>query len=124
MPVLITISAVTYLFKGKPEDPAGFLAPVALRNRLESLPEGPARSESLAVMDSIDGLAAAYDDATDTALALFAADVEKWSSTADDLMQDLKPADEQRSRTLRELIVLRQRLKEILNAEEWDQVFG
>lgn len=124
MPVLITISTVTYLFRGRPDDPVGFLAPVVLRDRLASLPEGSSRNEALTIMDSIDVLAGQYDEATDAALALYTADVQNWSSTAGDLIVDLQPADELRSQTLRELIALRQELVKILTREEWDQVFG
>jgi hypothetical protein len=124
MPVLITIATITYLFKGEPDDLAGFLNPAALRNRLEELPEGPTRNAALGIMDRIDTLAQEYDDATDAAIAAYIADVEKWGSTADILIEDLQPADKLRGQTLPEIIELRQQLIDALTPEEWDQVFG
>jgi hypothetical protein len=124
MPVLITIATITYLFKGDPDAPVGFLNPAALRNRLEELPEGPTRTEALGVMDRIDTLAQGYDDATDAAIAAYIADVEKWGSTADILIEDLQPADQLRGQTLPEIIELRQQLVDALTPEDWDQVFG
>jgi hypothetical protein len=124
MPVLITIGAITYLFKDKPDDPVGFFNPSALRKRLEVLPEGPTRNEALGVMDQIDTLAQEYDDATDAAIASYITDVEQWSSTADILIEDLQPADQLRGQTLPQIIELRQQLIDALTPEEWDLVFG
>jgi hypothetical protein len=124
MPVLITIGAITYLFKGKPDDPVGFFNPSALRNRLEALPEGPTRTEALGVMDRIDTLAQEYDDATDAAIRSYIHDVEKWSSTADILIEDLQPADQLRGQVFPAIIELRKQLIDTLTPEEWDLLFG
>jgi uncharacterized membrane protein YccC len=124
MPILITIATVTTLFKRGSKEQAGFLAPVALRAKLEDLEEGPARLEALEIADQLDALASEYDDATDAAISAYIEDVERWSSTADELIEDLQPVDQLRRQTLSELVPLRQRLIDALSPEEWDQVFG
>ena len=124
MPVLITIATVSALFKGGSKEQPGFLAPTALRAKLEELGDGPARSQALEIADQLDALARQYDDATDAAMSAYIEDVEQWSSTADELIEDLQPLDQLRGQTLQELIQLRQRLVDALSAEEWDEVFG
>ena len=123
MPVLVTIATISYLFKGKPEDQPGFFNPAALRAQLEALLEGPSRAEALQIMDQLDTLAREYDDATDAAMSAYIADVEKYDSTADDLISDLLPPDRMRVSTLPKVISLRERLLEVLSEEEWDAVF-
>ena len=124
MPVLLTIATINYLFKSKPDDPAGFLNPAALRNKIQGLPDGAARIEALEITDQLDALVKQYDDATDDAMGAYIADVERYDSTADNLLEDLRPIDELRWQTLPELIRLRQSLIDTLTQEEWDQVFG
>jgi hypothetical protein len=124
MPILITITTITYLFKGKPEDKPGFLNPAALRAQLEALPEGPGRDEALQIMDQLDALAREYDTATDAAMAAYIADVEQYDSNANELIADLLPPDQIRVSTLPKVIGLRERLVEILSEQEWDEVFG
>jgi len=123
MPILITLATIKILFKGDAEEKAGFLAPTALREKLEALTEGSTRTTALAIADQLDGLAQAYDDATDAALSAYVADVEKYHSTADDLIKDLQLPDQLRGGTLPELINLREQLVNALSSEEWDQVF-
>lgn len=125
MSVILTIVSITYLFKGesKPDNRAGFLNPAALRRRLEALPEDSSRTEALMIMDRIDALASAYDEASVRAIEAYTAHVEQWDSSADDLIADLKPLDELRGQTLPDLIELRQRLVDTLSPEEWAQVF-
>jgi hypothetical protein len=124
MPVLVTIATITYLFKGAPEDQPGFFNPAALRAQIEALSEGPARTEALEILDQLDALAREYDDATDAAMGAYIADVEKYDSTADDLISDLLPPDQIRMSTLPKVIRLRERLVEALSEAEWDEVFG
>ena len=122
MPVLITIATVTILFKGS-KDHASFLDPAALRERIEKLPEGTAQAEALGLADQLDTLALEYDEVTDASMKAYIADVEKWDSSADKLIEDLQPSDQLRKKMLPELIRLRERLVEILSVEEWEEVF-
>jgi len=124
MPILVTLATIKILFKGGAEEKAGFLAHAALRERLEALPESSTRTTALAIADQLVGLAQTYDDATDAALSAYVADVEKYHSTADDLIKDLQLPDQLRGGTLPEVISLREQLVDVLSPEEWDQVFG
>jgi len=124
MPVLVTLATINLLFRGGSEDQPGFLNPAALRAQLEDLPEGPGRAEALEIMDQLDALAREYDAATDAAMGAYIADVEKYDSTADDLIADLLPPDRIRVSTLPKVIDLRARLVEALSEEEWADVFG
>ena len=122
MPVLITIATVTLIFKGS-KDHASFLDPAALRKKIEKLPEGTTRTEALGIADRLDTLALEYDDVTDASMKAYIADVEKWDSSADKLIEDLQPSDQLRKKMLPELIRMREDLVELLSLEEWEEVF-
>ena len=124
MPVLITITTISLLFGGGSKGQPGFLNPAALRAQLEELPEGPGRAEALEIVDQLDALAREYDDINDAAMGAYIADVEKYDSDADDLIEDLLAPDRTRVSTLPKVIELRERLIEVLSVEEWDEVFG
>jgi hypothetical protein len=124
MPVLITISAITYLFYGGSNGEVSFLDPAALREKLETLPKGSTREESLLLADQLDALAREYDIATDAAKNAYIDDVQQINSSADTLIATLQPMDDLRQETLPQLIQLRQRIADILTPEEWDDVFS
>jgi hypothetical protein len=124
MPVLITISAITYLFYGGSNGEVSFLDPAALREKLETLPKGSTREESLLLADQLDALAREYDIATDAAMNAYIDDVQQINSSADTLIATLQPMDVVRHETLPQLIQLRQHLVDILTPEEWDDVFS
>ena len=124
MPVLATIAAVTYLFSRRSGEPSGFLNPTALRKKIEKLPEGSAREESLAIVDELDGLAQEYNVAADAAIRAYIEDIEDWNSSYAGLIEKLVPTDQMRRRTLSEIVRLRQRLAETLSVKQWDKVFG
>jgi len=123
MPVLTTIAIVSYLFGGS-KDKVSFLNPAALRAKLEKLPEGSARARALALTDELDLLAKQHEDATDAVLRVYAADVEKYTTTTDQLVDDFEPLDRERAKVYRELIRVRLNLIETLSPKEWDKVFG
>jgi hypothetical protein len=123
MPVLVTIAAVSYLFGGS-KDPASFLNPAGLRAKLEKLPEGSTRTEALVLTDKLDLLAKKHENATEATLRAYAADVERYTTTTDQLVDDFEPLDQIRTKVYRELIEVRQALIDTLSPEEWDQVFG
>ena len=123
MPILVTIATVTYLFSKGSEGGAGFLAPVVLREKIEKLPEGSARTKALGVADQLDTLAQEYDSATDAAMNAYITDVKDWNSSADKLIEDMKPLDRIRGNTLSEVVRLREDLVGALSPEEWDEVF-
>ena len=123
MPVLVTIAAVSYLFGGSKEK-TSFLDPVGLRKKIEKLPEGENRTKAIALVDRLDVLAQEHNAATDAALKAYIADVEKYTTSTDQLVADFEPADRERTKVYRELIEVRQAMVETLSAKEWDKVFG
>ena len=123
MPVLVTIAAVSYLFGGSKEK-TSFLDPVGLRKKIEKLPEGENRTKAIALVDRLDVLAQEHNAATDAALKAYIADVEKYTTSTDQLVADFEPADWERTKVYRELIEVRQAMVETLSAKEWDKVFG
>ena len=122
MPVLVTIAAVSYLFGGS-KGKASLLDPAALRKKLKKLPEGEKRTKSLALADRLDMLAKEHNQATDAALKAYIADVEKYTTRTDELVDDFEPLDRVRTSVYRELVEIRQALIDILSTEEWDKVF-
>ena len=124
MPILVTISTITYLFvSGSKGGSASFLNPAALRKKLEELPEESTRTRALVIADQLDTLARRYDGATEATMSAYLADVAKWKSSASSLIESLEEHDQVRGRVLRDLVQLRQRLLETLSPAEWDQVF-
>ena len=123
MPVLATIAAVSFLF-GRSRKKASLLDPAGLRAKIEKLPEGPSRTKAIALVDSLDRLAAEHDAATDAAIKAYITDVEKYTTSTDQLVEDFKPLDQARTRVYQELIEVRQTLIDTLSPEEWDKVFG
>ncbi len=123
MPVLVTIAAVSYLFGGSKEK-TSFLDPVGLRKKIEKLPEGENRTKAIALIDRLDRLAQEHEAATDAAISAYIADVEKYETTTDELVDDFEPLDQARTNVYRELIEVRQAMVGILSAKEWDKVFG
>ena len=122
MPVLITITTISYLFF-RGGSSASFLAPSALRKRLEKLPADPSRDEALEIADQVDALARDYDQATERATTTYAEDVLNHASSADSLIALLKRHDEERGEVLRRLVRLRQEMLEGLSEKEWRKVF-
>ena len=122
MPVLTTIAIVSYLFGGS-KDKVSFLNPAALRAKLEKLPEGSTRTRALALTDNLDLLAEEHGEATDALLHVYAADVEKYTTTTDQLVDDFEPLDLVRAKVYRELIEVRREFIKTLSPEEWKKVF-
>ena len=124
MPVLVTIAAVSYLFGGSKKKQASFLDPAGLRAKIEKLPQGPSRTEAIALVDRLDRLAAEHDAATDAVIAAYIADVGEYSTSTDQLVEDFKPLDQARTTVYRDLIEVRQALIDTLSPEEWNKVFS
>ena len=124
MPVLMTITTVTYLFARGGKGNAGFLDPMGLRKKMEKLKDEDSRRESLVLMDQLDTLAKEYDTATTAAMKTYIEDVKQWKSSAEELAKVFEPHDRVRAETLPKLIELRQRLLDTLSPEEWDKVFS
>ena len=123
MPVLTTIMLVNFLFGGSKEK-ASFLDPVGLRKKIEKLSEGENRTRAIALVDRLDMLAREHEAATGASISAYIADVEKYETTTDELVDDFEPSDQARTKVYRELIEVRQAMVGTLSAKEWDKVFG
>jgi len=69
-------------------------------------------------------LAKEHNDATDGAIKAYIVDVEKYTTSTDELEEDFAPLDRARAAVYRELIEVRQAFIDTLSPEEWDRVFG
>jgi predicted metal-dependent peptidase len=69
-------------------------------------------------------LAKEHNAATDAAIDAYIADVEKYTTSTDQLEDDFEPLDRARTKVYRELIEVRQAMVATLSAKEWDKVFG
>ena len=101
-----------------------FVNSTGLQAKHEKLPEGSTRTEALALADRLDLLAKELDIATDATLNAYAADVARYSTTTDQLVDDFEPLDQARAKVYRELVAVRQTLIDTLSPVEWYQVFG
>ena len=126
MPVLSALTAVSYMFGGSKGsiDRVSLLYPPLLHARLEGLPEGATRTTALALTTRLDELVKEYDDATDDAISVYIADVEKYTTTADELVNNFEQLDRVHTKVYREMVDIRQALVDMLTAEEWEEVFG
>ena len=122
MPVLITITTVSLIFRGGKG--ASFLSPAGLRTRVEKLPEGDGRELALSLVTRLEGLAQDYEDGAKANIAEYVDLAAEWHSSADALMQIRMPMDPLRTQTLMAVVQLRESLLEALTPEEWKNVFG
>ena len=109
---------------GGSKEKTSFLDPVGLRKKIEKLPEGSTRSSAIALVNRLDMLAKEHNDATDSTIEAYIADVERYSTTTDQLVGDFKPLDQTRSKVYRALIEVRKAFIDTLSPEKWDKVFG
>ena len=107
------------------EDRASFLNPDSLRDQLSrKLAESANYERAMAVADEFDRLARAYNHAFEGFIEEYLAHLSQpnWSSESIEIL--LEPLDERRTKTLGEIVRLRQSLLEILTPDEWQRVFG
>jgi hypothetical protein len=95
-----------------------------LREGLEDLPEGETRERALGVADDFDRIARDYAAVAQASLDVYEEQSARWTTTAAELIAELKPQDAAFARLLEDTIDVRQALLDILTPEQWDQVFG
>ena len=64
-----------------------------------------------------------YEAAVSETIDAYLVKLRNWQSSADDLIELLDPLDHERIRTLEEIVRLRHAMRELLNANQWNQVF-
>ena len=102
-----------------------FLDPDSLRAQCEDkLREADGRERALALTDELEELARQYDAAAAAGLDAYLVASAKWESSANGLIELLKPLDHTRARALQGILRVRQSMLETLTVSEWDRVFG
>ena len=123
MPVVATITLITMLRGGAGN--SGLLNPAWLRERIQDeLGDSPSLKEALALVDKLDQLESRHNEAVGTSLVEYTWESERVETDADDLLEILAPRDRERLAVLNEAIAIRQSLLELLNEDEWEDVFG
>jgi len=124
MPVLITIATINALFRPG-SDEVGFLNPDKLRARcMEELEDTETRHRALLLTDELQRLARQYEKAVVASVDAYIAESVKWESSANGLIEQLQPWDSARKQTVQEIVRIRQSMRALLTAEQWNRVFG
>ena len=124
MPVLLTIATISFLFRSSDEETASFLNPAVLRTRCaEEIEEGNKRQQALELTEQLQRLAEQYQEAVAASVELYLDESVKWESSADGLIDVLEPLDSSRSKTLQEIVQVRQAMRDLLTPEQWSRVF-
>jgi hypothetical protein len=125
MPVLLTTTIVAFMLsRNSGGNRASFLDPTSLREGLEDLSEGETRERALGVADDFDRIARDYAVAAQAAMDAYEVQSARWTTSATELIEELKPQDAAFARLLEEVIGVRQALLGILSPQEWEQLFG
>jgi Spy/CpxP family protein refolding chaperone len=123
MPVLITIATVNALFRPGSEQ-ISFLDPEALRARCNDVIEDTeTRARAVMLTEELQRLALHYHSAVAASVEAYLAKSAQWDSSANDLIELLQPMDNARTRTVQEIVRVRQSMRELLSTEQWNQVF-
>lgn len=124
MPVLITIATINALFRSGAEQ-ASLLNPDKLRARcMEELEDTETRHRALLLTDELQRLARQYEKAVVATVEAYIAESVKWESSANGLIEQLQPWDSARKQTVQDIVRVRQSMRALLTAEQWNRVFG
>ena len=124
MPVLITIATINTLFRSGAEQ-ASFLNPDKLRARcMEELEDTETRHRAVMLTDELQRLARQYEKAVVATVEAYIAESVKWESSANGLIEQLQPWDSARKQTVQDIVRVRQSMRALLTAEQWNRVFG
>ena len=124
MPVLITIATINTLFRPGAEQ-ASLLNPDKLRARcMEELEDTETRHRALLLTDELQRLARQYEKAVVATVEAYIAESVKWESSANGLIEQLQPWDSARKQTVQDIVRVRQSMRALLTAEQWNRVFG
>ncbi len=123
MPVLVTIATINFFFHSDPEA-VSFLNPEVLRARCMEIEDIDKRERAVKLTEELQQLARQYEKAVVATVEAYIAESVKWESSANGLIELLKPWDSTRARTLQEIVGVRQSMREILTVEQWNRVFG
>lgn len=124
MPVLITMATINALFRPGAEQ-ASLLNPDKLRARcMEELEDTETRHRAVMLTDELQRLARQYEKAVVATVEAYIAESVKWESSANGLIEQLQPWDSARKQTVQDIVRVRQSMRALLTAEQWNRVFG
>ena len=124
MPVLTTI-AILNIFSPSGSEVASFLNPEALRLRcIDEIEDIEKREQAVKLTQELQQLASQYENAVVTTVEAYIAESVKWESSADGLIEVLEPWDSSRTKTLRDIVRVRQSMHDLLTTEQWNRVFS
>ena len=125
MPVLVTIATINFLFGTPDEEAVSFLNPYVLRARCkEEIEDANKRQQAVELTEQLQQLAAQYQEAVVATVDAYIDESVKWESSADGLIEVLEPWDSTRTKTLQEIVRVRQAMHDLLTTEQWNRVFG
>jgi hypothetical protein len=124
VPVLVTIATINVLFRSDSEQ-ISFLDPEALRTRCNDVIEdSETRARAIMLAEELQQLALQYNNAVIASVEAYLAKSAKWDSSANNLIELLQPWDTTRLQTVQGIVRVRQSMRQLLTAEQWDRVFG
>jgi hypothetical protein len=123
MPILTTM-AIINLFSPSDPEVVSFLNPDVLRVRcIDEIEDIDKRERAVKLTEELQQLSGHYQKAVVATVEAYIAESVKWESSANGLIELLEPWDSTRTRTLQEIVRVRQAMREILTAEQWNRVF-
>ena len=124
MPVLVTMATVNALFRAGSAQ-ISFLDPQALRERCNTVIEDTeTRARAVKLTDELVRLARQYNKAVAASVDAYVTKSAQWDSSAQNLIEQLQPWDSARMQTVQGIVRVRQSMRELLTAEQWERVFG
>lgn len=124
MPVLVTMATINALFRAGSEQ-ISFLDPESLRERCnEVIEDTETRARAVMLAEELLRLADRYNDAVTASVEAYLTKSEQWDTSANDLIEQLQPWDKARIETVQGIVRIRQSMRELLTAEQWERVFG
>jgi len=125
VPVLVTIATINFLFGTPDEEAVSFLNPYVLRARCkEEIEDANKRQQAVELTEQLQRLAAQYQKAVVATVEAYIDESVKWESSADGLIEVLQPWDSSRTKTLQEIVRVRQSMHDLLTTEQWNRVFS
>jgi hypothetical protein len=124
LPVLITLATINALSRPGSEA-VSMLNPGILQARcMEAIEDTEIREQAVMLTAELQQLTQRYQNAVAESLDAYLTKSAEWDSSADDLIEILEPLDILRIQTLQDIVQVRLLMREILTAEQWDNVFG
>ena len=125
MPIVTTMTLMA-LLRDSDGSPCPFFEPGLLREQLENglREHEPELARALVVADELDALLERYSASVHATLDAYIEKTTQPETRAADLIEQIRPMDEERARAMREIIHGRQQLVDLLSGDQWSRVFS